>query len=195
MLQRAVMNAIELLKQQHEKTREALERMSEGDIDADELRLAADELVAHMVIEEHVFYPRIREIDPDLVKESYEEHAVARFELARVMLAGDDEKEARISVLKELVEQHIEEEENEILPKVERRVSSDELEQLGARMERMFDKAVEAGLEKLVVSGGVDLRAERAAPQRMRTGGGRGRAPAPLGRMKRGPMGARTSTR
>src|SRR5262249_32611521 len=107
---RARMNAIDLLKSQHDKVRDALETMCESDsIDSMELRLLADELVAHMVIEEHVFYPRVRELAEELVGSSYEEHAVARFELARTLLARPDEQLTRVKVLKELVLQHIEE--------------------------------------------------------------------------------------
>ncbi|HEY8079293.1 MAG TPA: hemerythrin domain-containing protein [Labilithrix sp.] len=154
------MNAIDLLKAQHQKTKDALEEMIENeDMDPQELRLIADELVAHMVIEEHVFYPRVKELDEDLIVESFEEHAVARFELGRVMIAkNDEEKKARLNVLKELVEHHIEEEETELLPKVRARIPTKELEALGEKMEMLFDKACDAGLEKLVVSSDQSLR-------------------------------------
>jgi iron-sulfur cluster repair protein YtfE (RIC family) len=151
------MNAIDLLIKQHEETKDALEKAQEGELEAAELKLMADELVAHMVIEEHVFYPRIRELDKDLVKESFEEHAVARFELARALIAEGEEQEVRLGVLKELIEHHIEEEEKELFPKVRRGIPEAELTKLGEKMELMFDKAVEAGLEKLVV-GTADLK-------------------------------------
>jgi hemerythrin superfamily protein len=117
----------------------------------------ADDLVAHMVIEEHVFYPRVKELMKDLVEESFEEHAVARFELARAMLVKGDDQKTRLTVLKELIEHHVEEEEKELFPKVLKAVPEQELEALGQRMELMFDKAVEAGLEKLVVATTRDL--------------------------------------
>lgn len=153
------MNAIDLLLKQHRQTKEALEKICEGELDETEMRLAADELVAHMVIEEHVFYPRVRALDPSVIGESFEEHAVARFELARLMLAEGEEKTARANVLKELVEHHIEEEEKELLPKVRAKIRGAELEALGERMEGMFERAVEAGLEKLVVGDAQELRA------------------------------------
>lgn len=146
------MNAIDLLEQQHEKTTDALDQMCEADeLDPSELRLLADELVAHMVIEEHIFYPRMKELDEDMVDESFEEHAVARFELARVLIAEGEEKKTRIKVLAELVSHHIDEERSELFPKVRRSVPAEELERLGERMEAMFEKAVEAGFEALVV--------------------------------------------
>ena len=151
------MNAIELLKQQHKTTKEALEKMSEGEIDKDEVRLLADELVAHMVIEEHIFYPRIQQLKKDLVQEAFEEHAVARFELARAMVSRGEDMKTRLTVLKELIEHHVKEEEEELFPKVQKAIPAEELERLGERMEAMFDKAVEAGIEKLVVGNGIEL--------------------------------------
>ncbi|MDB5220102.1 MAG: Regulator protein [Myxococcaceae bacterium] len=153
------MNAIDLLKQQHKKTKAALEKASEAKLDARESKKAADELVAHMVIEEHIFYPRVRELMKDMVGESFEEHTVARFALARALTArGEDQIKARFTVLKELIEHHVEEEEEEMFPKVKKGVPAEELEQLGARMEAMFEKAVEAGLDALVTGATQDLR-------------------------------------
>jgi iron-sulfur cluster repair protein YtfE (RIC family) len=153
------MNAIDLLKQQHKKTKAALDKASEGKLDSKESKKAADELVAHMVIEEHVFYPRIRELMKDMVGESFEEHTVARFALARALTArGDEQVKARFTVLKELIEHHVKEEEEEMFPKVKKGVPAEELEKLGERMEMMFEKAVEAGLDALVTGASQDLR-------------------------------------
>lgn len=153
------MNAIELLKAQHKKTIAALDRGSEGELDSRESKKAADELVAHMVIEEHVFYPRVRALMKDMVGESFEEHTVARFALARCLTArGEDQIKARFTVLKELVEHHIEEEEKEMFPKVQKALPAEELTRLGERMQAMFERAVEMGLESLVTGATQDLR-------------------------------------
>lgn len=157
------MNAIDLLKQQHKKTKAALEKGADGKLDPMAAKKAADELVAHMVIEEHVFYPRVRELMKDMVGEAFEEHTVARFAIARCLTAsGAEEMKTRFTVLKELVGHHIEEEEEEMFQKVEKAIDSEELERLGDRMEAMFLKAVEAGLENLVTGPTQDLRAEKA---------------------------------
>lgn len=153
------MNAIELLKAQHKKTKAALEKGSEGELDSKEAKKAADELVAHMVIEEHVFYQRIRELMKDMVGESFEEHTVARFALARCLTArGEQQIKSRFTVLKELIEHHVEEEEKEMFPKVQKALDSEELERLGAKMEAMFEKAVEMGLESFVTGAEQTLR-------------------------------------
>ena len=152
------MNAIALLKQHHQKTKAALAKGAEGKLDSREAKKAADELVAHMVIEEHVFYPRVRELMKDLVGESFEEHTVARFALARCLTArGEEQVKARFTVLKELVGHHIEEEETEMFPKVQKGIAAEELERLGARMQAMFERAVEAGLDALVTGPTQDL--------------------------------------
>lgn len=152
------MNAIELLKQHHLNTKTALEEMSTTkEIDAQELRLLADELVAHMLIEEELFYPRVNDIDPELVPESYEEHATARFELARLMLADAGHQLPRLTVLKELIDHHVKEEETELFPKVQAKLPSDELDRLGVMMEELFDRAVAAGFEQVVVTNTQEL--------------------------------------
>ncbi len=146
------MNAIDLLKKQHQTVKDALKSLVDSDsIDNDELLEIADELVAHMVIEEHVFYPRVRQLQPDLVSESFEEHTVARFELARAIAAkSDEDKKSCVTVLQELIEHHVEEEEKEMFPKVRSKISSRELETLGERMEAMFEKATRKGFASFV---------------------------------------------
>lgn len=140
------MNAIDLLKEQHEKVTKVLTKMSEGATpNSSEVRQVADELVAHMVIEEHIFYPRVKTLMKDMINESFEEHAVARFELARLLQATGTEKKTRALVLKELLEHHIKEEEQEMFPKVKKEIPAEELERLGAKMKTAFDKAVLQG--------------------------------------------------
>jgi hemerythrin superfamily protein len=155
------MNAIELLKQHHLNTRGALDEMTEADaLDIADLQLVADELVAHMLIEEEIFYPRVKELAPELVPESFEEHAVARFALARLLLAREREQQvARLATFRELVEQHVEEEEASLFPDVESRLSADELENLGEAMEELFDRAVAAGFEAVVLPDSQELQA------------------------------------
>jgi hemerythrin superfamily protein len=142
------MNAIELLKQQHRIVTKALEKAHKSGASNVELKRIADELVAHMVIEEHIFYPRARELMKEMVTESFEEHAVARFELARLLQAGGpEEKKTRALVLKELLEHHLKEEEEEMFPKVKKHVAAEELDALGVRMKEAFDSAVEKGFD------------------------------------------------
>jgi hemerythrin superfamily protein len=141
------MNAIDLLKQQHGIVKKSLEKVHKSGGSFEELKRIADELVAHMVIEEHIFYPRVKELMKDMIEESFEEHAVARFELARLLQANGPDKKTRALVLKELLEHHIEEEEEEMFPKVKKHVDAAELDALGLKMKTAFDNAVEKGFE------------------------------------------------
>lgn len=188
------MNAIDLLKQQHEKIRSVLDKICEGaSITPTELKKAADELVAHMVIEEHIFYPRVRSLVKELVQESFEEHAVARFELARVIQARGEDRRIRAMVLKEVLEKHIGEEENEMFPKVQNEISEDELVRLGKRMEETFLRATQMGLDKLVVRTSQDLR--RVPVSRRAPSARRGRGAARTMRATPRKRGARTRAR
>jgi len=144
------MNAIALLKAQHEKVTQALEAVHEDGADAGQIEMIANELVAHMVIEEHLFYPRIRELMPEMIGESFEEHAVARFELARLITAHAVDVKTRALVLKELLEHHIEEEEEEMFTKVSRSLDATELTDLGVNMKIGFDSAVAKGYAAFV---------------------------------------------
>jgi len=140
------MNAIELLEKQHDRVKKVLTKMSAGaPATSEELRDLADELVAHMVIEEHIFYPRVKAFLKDQIDEAFEEHAVARFELARLLQATGKEKKTRALVLKELLEHHIDEEEDEMFAKVRANIPEEELLSLGEKMESAFDRAVEKG--------------------------------------------------
>src|SRR6185295_8359252 len=80
-------------------------------------------LTVHTCIENECMYPQVRELLPDLeddVLESYEEHHVADvlvFELSS-MSPEDERFDAKMTVLIENVEHHMEEEEQEWFPKV-----------------------------------------------------------------------------
>ena len=67
--------------------------------------------------------------------------------VARLLQAGAEQKKTRALVLKELLEHHIEEEEEEMFPKVKKSVDSEELEALGVKMQAAFEKAVAKGLD------------------------------------------------
>ena len=140
------MNAISLLKKHHRKAEAALKKLSRS-YDADVLDQLASELAAHMVIEETIFYPTVRRVKPDLILESYEEHAIAQFALKRLLATdnGDERFEARASALLDLIKHHVEEEEGELFPKVEKSLDDETLDALGEELEARFDELVEQG--------------------------------------------------
>ncbi len=94
------------------------------------------ELSVHAVIEEQVLYPAIRESLPEVeddVLEALEEHHVAKWVLSEIDgMSPDHERfQAKVTVLIENVRHHVEEEEEELFPKVRKALSTEQLEQIG----------------------------------------------------------------
>ena len=111
----------------------------------------ANNLVAHMAIEQDILYPAIREVDEKLVNESYEEHALAEVALRRLLATHPDEPvfEARLTALKELIEHHVTEEEEELFPQVEEALDAAVLARLAKAMKPRFDEVYETGFARL----------------------------------------------
>ena len=145
------MDAISLLKKHHRKAEAALKKLCRS-YDEDVLDQLASELAAHMVIEETMFYPTVRRVKPDLILESYEEHAIAQFALKRLLATrnGDERFEARATALLDLIKHHVEEEEEELFPKVQKAIDDETLDSLGEEMEMKFDELVEEGHDAIL---------------------------------------------
>ncbi len=144
------MNATTLLKNQHREVRQLFESIESGKGDIQALvEKLADALVAHTTIEHQIFYPAVKEIDEDLVLESFEEHATVEMELKRLLMTDvtDPSFKAKVVVLKELVMHHVKEEEQELFPEVEKAFGSAKLDKLGLEMKTMYDEAMSEGHE------------------------------------------------
>lgn len=147
------MNAIDLLEKQHREVEELFEEFEETGEGARKTKerlcqQISDRLAVHAEIEEKLFYPESKQSETeDLLRESVEEHLAVKRLLADLMENGvDDENfDARMKVLKEQVEHHVEEEEKELFPKVKKSCSKEELEDLGTRMAEMAQKLMDEG--------------------------------------------------
>ena len=86
------MKATALLETQHRAVEGIFENLESGSEDpAAELLELANNLAAHMAIEQNLFYPAVQDIDSKLVAESFEEHAIAELALKRLLATtGDD---------------------------------------------------------------------------------------------------------
>ncbi|MCA1594594.1 MAG: hemerythrin domain-containing protein [Acidobacteria bacterium] len=138
------MNAIELLKEDHKKVSGIFEKLEPTTERAEKTR---EELFAelkmnldiHAHIEETIFYPAIKQAAAthDIVLEGFEEHHVIKTLLGELEAqpVGSEEWGAKLKVLKENVEHHVEEEEGEMFPKSREVLSKEQIEQLGAQME------------------------------------------------------------
>ncbi len=102
------------------------------------------ELTAHATAEEEIFYPAARAaIDKvELIDEADIEHASAKDLIAQIEASSpsDGHYDAKVKVLGEYIDHHVQEEEGEIFPKV-RRAKVDTValgEQLAARKEEIM---------------------------------------------------------
>src|SRR3712207_1728016 len=118
------MDAIKLLEQQHREVEslfEKFESATDADAKMELFTLIADALTAHVSIEEKIFYPSVY-VGPtaDKLREAVEEHLSAKRVIADLldMDAADEQFAAKMKVLQELVEHHVEEEEDDLFKSV-----------------------------------------------------------------------------
>jgi hemerythrin-like domain-containing protein len=140
------MRATDLLKRQHKKVKGLFEKIQSTDNPRMRRQLMSEiarDLQAHTVIEEEIFYPAVRGLETRkveaMVVEAYEEHHVVKLVLADLPKVNpeDERFEAKMTVLSELVEHHVEDEEKEMF-KLAQKLGKDELEELGEQMEERF---------------------------------------------------------
>lgn len=141
-------DAVQLLLRQHDEIRRLF-----GEFDARSNRPSKKKeeivrelitiLVKHAEIEEQVFYPAVREelegLDSE-IDEDLEEHHAAELLLWELdHLSSDAERyDAKVTVLKENISHHLEEEESELFPEVEKQMSEERRRELGAAMETVW---------------------------------------------------------
>ena len=145
------MNAITLLKEDHDKVKKLLEELestTERSVKRREELFSTikRELTVHEIIEEEIFYPTLKQHPKakDIVLEGYEEHHVVDTLMGELTaLPFDDETwGAKAKVMQENIEHHIEEEEGEMFRTARQVFDRAELEQLGAAMEERKKEAM-----------------------------------------------------
>jgi hemerythrin-like domain-containing protein len=148
-------NAITMLKSDHATVKRILRELSETSERAVKQRELLvqqfeREIKMHAQIEEEVFYPAFKAATrgdeaEDMFYEAAEEHHVVDMCLPALKAANPKSKEftAKAKVMKELVEHHIKEEENEMFPEARKRFSEEQLRELGDMMQARKD-SVEA---------------------------------------------------
>jgi iron-sulfur cluster repair protein YtfE (RIC family) len=136
------MNALELLKTDHQKVSELFEQLSDADNLQEKQKLFEQirtELETHTHIEETAFYPVLEEYEElkDQVAEAYEEHQEVKTLLGDISgLTADAENfDDKVSELQENVEHHVDEEENEMFPQIEQLIAQTELQRIGSELE------------------------------------------------------------
>jgi len=134
-------SATQMIRQDHKKVEGLFKKFEQTKGAQAKRRLAENamaELEVHAALEEEIFYPAVKkEVDDgSMVQEALEEHQTVKQLISELkgMEEADDEFESQFSQLVENVQHHVEEEENEMLPKVEE--SELDLNSLGEQMSR-----------------------------------------------------------
>jgi iron-sulfur cluster repair protein YtfE (RIC family) len=133
------MDALELLKEDHQKVKNLFQQAE--DAEGDELEKICEqiktELEMHAHIEETIFYPAMEKYDElkEMVQSSREEHQEIKT-LLQEMSSDENELESQLEELMEVVEHHAEdEEEGEMFPKIRELVDAQELDEIGQQLQ------------------------------------------------------------
>jgi hemerythrin superfamily protein len=111
-------DAITILKEDHRAVEKLFKEFEEAKGEGRKEKLARQiclELSVHTALEEEIFYPACEgAVEEDLLKESFVEHDAAKLLIAEIEAnegAGDEYFDAKVKVLSEEIEHHVEEEE------------------------------------------------------------------------------------
>jgi hemerythrin superfamily protein len=127
---------INLLKKDHEKVKKLLDDTINTK-DTSKYPMIQKELRIHMEGEENLLYPKTRDQATDLTLEAYEEHDLVKKELREIdnLNINDEHWMPKMKVVKDLIEHHVKEEEEEYFPESEKILGKDHLEKLGQKYE------------------------------------------------------------
>jgi len=126
-------DAVALLKADHRAVEELFAKFEKASGSERKQKLATEictELSIHAQIEEEIFYPACEgKVEEDLLKEAFVEHDGAKVLIAEIMAGepSDEFYDAKVKVLQEQIEHHVQEEEK--------------------RLEGLFSQARSAGLD------------------------------------------------
>lgn len=169
-------NATQMIRQDHKKVEGLFKKFEQTQGSQAKRRLAENamaELEVHAALEEEIFYPAVKnEVDDgsSMVQEAIEEHQTVKqliSELKR-MEEADQEFESQFSQLMENVQHHVEEEESEMLPKVEE--SELDLNSLGQQMSQRKQEMQNGGRATKKASNARSRKASNAGSRRKRAG-------------------------
>jgi hemerythrin superfamily protein len=150
-------DAIALLKADHRKVEDLFEAFEKASGDGKKQAIAEQicmELKIHAMIEEEIFYPACKgAVEQDMLDEAYVEHDGAKVLINEIEAGGPNDEfyDAKVKVLSEEIEHHVEEEEKRVegLFSQARKAGLD-MEDLGRRMfsrkEELMEQAKAGGL-------------------------------------------------
>jgi len=119
-------DAIDMLMADHQRVAKLFAEFENLKDDGSDEQKAAlvgticQELLVHTALEEEIFYPAVRKAidDGDLMDEAVVEHAGAKQLIAQLLAADPDDEmyDAKVTVLGEQIDHHVEEEEGSMFP-------------------------------------------------------------------------------
>lgn len=162
------MDVIQLLKKDHKMVQRLFKEFADlsGNRGAQKKSALVEQirqaLTVHAQVEEELVYPAFQEhrVLKELVCEAKEEHLVAKQLLSSLeqLQPGDEQYDAKVKVLCEYVTHHVKEEEKEIFPQAQKRLSSKRLAALAEEVEERRSQLMgEADAEE---EGDEDMEAE-----------------------------------
>jgi hemerythrin superfamily protein len=185
------MDAIELLKKDHQKVTELFKRFNggggltgmvkrvAGSIPERQRRQAADqicrELDVHALIEEEVFYPAVRALNDDelnsQLSEAFNEHATVKRQVAMIRngIGRDADLQSKVDELQKCVDHHVSEEEGEMFPRVEELMDEGRRRELGRELQARKSQAMPSTRSSAGRSSARATRGRTAKASRRRT--------------------------
>ena len=140
------MDAITLLKNDHRTVEDLFKKFEKAGDGAQKTKQKLVErmiyeLAVHAAVEEMTFYPFVKGVNDKLtddVLESLEEHHVVKWVLIELdgMSPDAERYDAKVTVLIESVRHHVEEEEQDMFPRVRKAMTREQLADLGDLIER-----------------------------------------------------------
>jgi hemerythrin superfamily protein len=138
-------SAVTLLKQDHAKVKKLLSELQKATAPSKQealLEQIEEEVTLHATVEEEIFYPAFRDAakrkkDGEMFHEALAEHNVVKIVIPDLQQTpyGSEEFAGKAKVLKELIEHHAKEEEDEMFPRAQVLLDARTLQELGARIE------------------------------------------------------------
>ncbi len=168
-------DALQILTADHARVKKMFKEFEsliedEANEEAEQLaKQICTELTVHAMLEEEIFYPEVRKAidDEDLIDEAEVEHQTVKDLIAQIesMNSPDEKFSAKVTVLGEYVDHHVQEEQDEMFPKAKQ--AKMDLAGLGERLlARKQELMAEMGM------GEEDEEADEEAQKSKPRGGG-----------------------
>lgn len=139
------MDAMNLLKRQHKEMNDLFDAFEKFDKHNDDkakqstFEQIADYLAIHTTIEESYFYPAARaQGTKEELAEAYDEHSEVKRLLLHAMKSTDHPGfSGLVAAIRGGLQHHIHEEENQLFPKVKKLLDKAQLDDIGAKMDKL----------------------------------------------------------